>query len=133
MLDTILANNVELLTRDRKFYDLAATTARIPDYRVRVGAVLAKGDRLLCCASNRVRNSAKNVPYGEATTHAEQACLNMDNHNDKMTMYIARLNKAGVEMASRPCIKCMNEIRKNTSIKEIVYLNQFHKIIKERL
>jgi deoxycytidylate deaminase len=112
---------------------VAAVTARIPDYRVRVGAVLAKGDRLLCAASNRVRNSAKNVPYGEATTHAEQACLNMDINSDKMTMYIARLNTFGHEMPSRPCIACMKEIRKKTSIKEIVYLDLYHSIVKERL
>lgn len=120
------------LTRDIDFYYEAVKLTKASEYTTKVGCLSAKGNKRLALAVNTVRNPAKNVPYGEATTHAEMNVLHMLNSTARVTLYIARVGKLMQELPSRPCHRCMLEIR-NSGIKEIVYLDKFHKVVKEIL
>lgn len=128
---------VNVLSRDEKYFKVAATVAAVSDYSTKVGCVAAKGNKLICSASNRLRNPAKNVPWKEATTHAEINVLRLIGFDGarKLTLYIARLNKSGQTMPSRPCVTCMETITKENPVivYEIVYINQFGHLVKEKL
>lgn len=125
-------NTVETLSRDISFYWQAVDLADYSDYSTKVGCIAAKGNKRIAGAVNRLRNPAKNVPYEEITYHAEFNVLQMLDDYDKVTLYIARLGKMGMDMPSRPCIRCMNKLY-TYSIDEIVYKDKFNKIIKEKV
>ncbi len=128
-------SNAEILQRDLDLYwDSAVRVASQSDYATRVGCVAAKGNRVIAGAFNTLRNISANVPYGEATMHAEINVLRMLDQSAKITLYIARLNKTGKPMPSRPCIPCMLNIKHSGfSIREIVYMDTYNKVVKERL
>jgi deoxycytidylate deaminase len=127
-----MTTELDLLLRDKKFYDDACDLAYYSDYSIRVACIAAKGAKRICGAVNTVRNSALNVPFGEASRHAEYNCLTQLASSDKVTLYIARLSKTHQEMPSRPCNRCMLVLR-GAGIKEIVYMDRFHKVVKEKL
>jgi len=133
--DSCTVSNVpemSTLQRDIDFYVDATVIASYSDYTTRVGCIAAKGNKIISVASNRLRNSALNVPYGEATTHAEMNVLNMLGETGRVTLYIARLGKMEQELPSRPCVNCMKAILK-TDIREIVYMDKSGHVVKERL
>jgi deoxycytidylate deaminase len=130
LMHTIMTN--ETLQRDIDFYSDATVIASYSDYTTRVGCVAAKGNKIIAVASNRVRNAAANVPYGDATTHAECNVLNMLGETDRVTLYIARLGNMEQELPSRPCKNCMKAILK-TNVRELVYMDKFGHVLKERL
>src|SRR6187402_1411737 len=82
-----------LLKRHLRLYEKAVDIAACSEYTTRVGAVISKSSRVICGSFNTVRNPAKNVPYGDATTHAEINALRLlpESYNEKCTMYIARI------------------------------------------
>jgi deoxycytidylate deaminase len=132
-LDSEAAKSVETITRDLKFYAKACDLARQSNYITskKVGCVAAKNTRLLAGAFNTVRNSNFNVPYGLSTFHAEMNVLRMLDKPDRVTLYIARIGQSG-ELPSRPCKRCMLELEAK-SIHEIVYLDRFGKVVKEKI
>jgi tRNA(Arg) A34 adenosine deaminase TadA len=120
-------------TRDRKLYYRAARLCLQSDYHIRCGALAAVNSKVLAGAFNTVRNDAKNTPYGTATYHAEFNCLRMvpDRLLTRTTLYVARVDKAGKRMPSRPCNRCMGELELK-GIRVVVYFDgEF--IIKEKL
>lgn len=127
-----LPTKAEILQRDLDYYADATVIASYSDYTTRVGCIAAKGNKIISVASNRVRNQNLNVPYGEATTHAEINVLNMLGETDRVTLYIARLGKLEQELPSRPCRSCMKAILE-TNIREIVYMDKYGHTVKERL
>jgi tRNA(Arg) A34 adenosine deaminase TadA len=127
--DFYLAKSVEALRRDLEFYNKALEVARSSNYSTKVGCVASKSTRIICSAANKLTNPSLNVPIGEATKHAEMAVLTMLTEYAKVTLYIARPGRV-VDLPSRPCIKCMWEI-KNAGIREIVYLSKNGRVVKE--
>ena len=121
------------MNRDKRLYGSALHLAAQSEYSTRVGCVAAHNSKVLAGTFNTVRNSVKNAPYGTATYHAERNCLRMvpDRLLAKLTLYIARLDKAGGHMPSKPCHRCLSEI-KIRGVRELVYYNG-RNIIKERL
>lgn len=121
------------LERDRKFYFSAKRLAWQSSYAIRVGALLANNGQTLAGAFNTVRNPANNVPYGGATFHAERNCLLLAGRRSlrRATLYIARIDKSGKHMPSRPCDRCLESIGIK-GVRELVYFDgQF--IVKEKL
>lgn len=123
---------VETLSRDLAFYWEAVDLAEYSSYTTRVGCIAAKGSKKIAGGFNRLRNPAKNVSFGDATFHAEYNVLRLVGYPDKVTLYIARLGKNNKTMPSRPCNRCMEMINDN-GIAEIVYMNQFGSIVKEKV
>ncbi len=89
------------------------------------GAVVAKGNKVLGFAPNKLRN-APLVDEHNVSDHAERATLRelLKVRDDLRgcTIYIARINKEGKTAMSRPCVWCMWAIIA-AGIKEIVYTN----------
>lgn len=95
-------------------------------YRWRHGAVVAKGNKVFGWAPNKLRN-APLIDEHNVSDHAERAILRelLKVRDDLRgcTIYIARINKQGKSMMSRPCNNCMLAIIE-AGIKEIVYTNE---------
>ena len=121
------------LERDRKFYYAARRLANQSSYSIRVGAVAANNGKLLAGAFNTIRNPSSNVPFGHATFHAERNCLLMVPFDSlrRATLYVARIDKSGKRMPSRPCNRCMVFLQQR-GIRELVYFDGKF-IVKEKL
>ncbi|MEU3855306.1 hypothetical protein [Streptomyces sp. NPDC029554] len=85
--------------------DLALRQAQRSLCRQRVGAVLARGSRVLVASPNRRRNSPE-VTVAHATFHAEEAVLRRAVHTDGATVYVARVDATGQPRLAKPCIRC---------------------------
>jgi tRNA(Arg) A34 adenosine deaminase TadA len=113
----------------------AVRTAQQSTYRWKHGAVVAKGNKVLGFAPNKFRN-APAVDEHNVSDHAERATLRelLKVRDDLRgcTIYIARINKSGSTMISRPCPDCMSAIIA-AGIKEIVYTNEMGSYSVERL
>lgn len=94
------------------------------EHRVRVGAFLMKGSRPLGGSWNRARNPVDNVPFGNATVHAEQHVLKANQSKvEGCTLYVARISINGDLMASFPCRLCMEAIRLDGKVSKLVYFD----------
>jgi deoxycytidylate deaminase len=96
-------------------------------HRARVGAVIAKGERILSTGHNYLGFSRllPNRPYKESI-HAEQSAilklLKARRLNDLVgaSIYIVRIGGTGLHRLARPCRNCADLIR-NVGISEVVY------------
>lgn len=94
-------------------------------FRYRLGAVIAKGDRILSSASNEIRH-CRAVPQAfPESLHAEAAAISKLLHRRLhdlagSTMYICRVNRSGLASLARPCPDCLDLI-KSVGVRKIVY------------
>lgn len=96
-------------------------------HRARVGAVIAKGERILSTGYNRIGYSRflRNRPYPESI-HAEQAAvlklLKERRLNDLSgsTIYVSRILRNGHTACALPCGVC-NSLLASVGIKEVIY------------
>src|SRR3990167_3662103 len=87
-------------------------------YRARVGAVIAKGERVLSTGHNYLGYSKllPNRPYPESI-HAEQSAILKLLKKRRLdvlagsTIYISRVGANGTCRLSRPCAQCFDLIR----------------------
>lgn len=95
-------------------------------HRARVGAVIAKGERILSSGCNRL-GYTKYIkrPYPESI-HAEQAAilklLRERRLNDLAgsTLFVSRIGRTGVLRLAKPCHVC-NELIHAVGISKVVY------------
>jgi len=77
----------------------------------RHGAILMRSGSVLSVGINTFRNHPDNVtdPKREASIHAEIAALRAYGMREDLRgtrLYVARINRAGQSMYSRPCANC---------------------------
>ena len=95
--------------------------------RARVGAVIAKGNRVLAVGHNRIGHSKylRNRRFSESI-HAEQdAILQLlkARRGDELvgaTIYVSRINNSEKPMLSRPCAMCHSLIQA-VGIRQVVF------------
>lgn len=119
--------------RDREHYYRAIRLAKFSEYPIRVGATAASNGKVLAGAFNTIRNSNPGTEFGHATYHAEHNCIRMVPPRllTRITLYVARIDRKGHRVPSRPCSKCM-KLLAEYNIREVVYFDgEF--IVKERL
>ena len=105
-----LRRGLKVSLHDEILFQRAADLAMFGEHhRVRVGAILAKGVTTFKTGFNRSRNPVENVPYGEATIHAERQVIE-GVAKSNCTLYVARLGLSGSLMTSWPCSECMEHI-----------------------
>lgn len=113
----------------------AVRVAQTSSYRWQHGAVVAKGNKVLGVAPNKLRNMPL-VDENNVSDHAEHAVirelLKVRDDLRGCTIYIARIAKAGHTTISRPCPECMATIVA-AGIKEIVYTNELGSYSIERV
>ncbi|MEW2581050.1 hypothetical protein [Streptomyces syringium] len=88
-----------------RYLTMALKEAARSDCRFKVGAVLAKGGRVLGRSCNRQRNSAL-IDGRHATFHAEEVLMRNTAPPRGSVVYIARLSKTGAPLLARPCPRC---------------------------
>ena len=90
----------------------------------RHGAVVVVGGRVLGVAINSDRNDPNIVddPKTQAAVHAEVAALRACGSARVAggTIYVARVNRKGMPMMSKPCANCQ-KVLKAAGVKKIVY------------
>ncbi|MGM9470169.1 hypothetical protein [Streptomyces murinus] len=91
------------------FLELAIKQAQKSECHFRVGAVLAKGRRILAHAHNQYRNSPK-IDFLHATFHAEEVLLRRTRNPKGAVAYVARINPKGKPLLARPCIRCQQAL-----------------------
>jgi deoxycytidylate deaminase len=101
------------MTRNELGLRLATNWAHCSPSRVRVGAVVLQGNRVLGGGCN---NMLKSHPlYYPAGIHAELAAVlnaapmctsNLSRVLSYCTIYVVRLNKRGDRMLAKPCFRC---------------------------
>lgn len=130
-----MSRHLTLMGRAR---DLALTA----DYRWRHGAILARGNKIIASSTNKVRNDVMNAP-NDVSFHAEELALRkycrivgvsyiapMDLSD--YSIYVARVNKEGSPVLSRPCDTCMESLS-YFGIWDIFYTNELGGFSRESL
>ncbi len=115
----------ELSRSQRKFLDLAMRMAEASDGIHKHGAVVVRSGSVLAMGMNKWRN--RDLPPTPAdeynphiTVHAEIDALSRVADPRGVTVYVARVNRAGDEKYSRPCQRCEKALIK-LGVKRVVY------------
>ncbi|SHN34180.1 hypothetical protein [Streptomyces yunnanensis] len=87
------------------YLNLAIKTAARSPCHYRVGAVLAKGGRVLAHACNNNRNPPSISPR-HATFHAEESLLRPIRPPRHSVIYVARIDRDGLPRLAKPCLRC---------------------------
>ena len=115
------------MNREEKFIKLANKIAHLSEHNMRIGAVVAKGSRVLSFGINKYKSHPQQInPYTLNTglIHAElNAIINCRTDITGGTIYISRLLKNGLPALSKPCKSCMKMISLY-GIKKIVYTTE---------
>ncbi|MFH9016669.1 hypothetical protein ACH4C6_36045 [Streptomyces sp. NPDC017943] len=86
--------------------DLAIRQALLSTCRIRVGAVLVAGSRVLAVGTN-LRRNCPSIDFRHATFHAEETVLRkVRNAPRNSSVFVARVNRAGSPLLARPCPRC---------------------------
>lgn len=113
-----------MTNRDRRYLKLATNVALSSTERMKHGAVIVKGGRVLSVGINKFRNHPTIIPSEHIKTscsvHAEVDALRKIKKASGATIYISRVNKRGQERLSRPCPNCYDAIR-DAGITKIVF------------
>lgn len=116
----------ELSNRDQAYLNLAVELAKTSQCRQRHGAVVVAGGSVIATGVNKFRNhpnvlSEYDVLLG-ASHHAEMDAIKQLQYRvlHNAVIYVARVNKRGIERYSRPCNRCYPMLISH-GIKEVVY------------
>jgi len=103
---------------------LAKNLAKSSSCNQRHGAVIVKGGSVISTGINKFRNNPENIPTNLVKTscsvHAEVDAIRKVKDIKGATIYVARVNKAGQGVLSRPCDNCFEEIQK-AGIRKVVH------------
>jgi deoxycytidylate deaminase len=103
--------------------DKAMDIAKLSQCRYQHGAIIVKHNRVLGLGINRDKNHPNNVPNPkmQAGVHAEESAIKAcQGETEGATIYVARRNKHGKQMMSKPCIRCQAAL-KEAGIKKVIY------------
>jgi len=113
------------LSRHSRHLARALTIAGTSTERQRHGALITKGNRVLTVGVNASRNHPLvcSNPALEAGIHAEEAAMRAlpsGIDTSRLTLYVARMGRNGRPALSKPCDRCMSQI-KALGIREVIY------------
>ena len=113
-----------LSRKDRRRLAQAKKIAATSDCGHMHGCVATVGGRVVGVGVNRYKNSMSlfdHTPRFGWSVHAEEACLkSIGGDAQGAVVYIARINRRGEEMMSKPCSSCMEKLQL-AGVKRIVY------------
>ncbi len=116
--------------------DKAIEAAKKSSYRVRMGAVIFKGKRIISVGNNCSMKSAKHLhprfQKWKGSVHAEvSAILKAKTDLRRCNILVVRINRFGEIRTSKPCDKCFLYLQL-VGIKKIYYtVSGFHYFLKE--
>lgn len=114
-----------LSNRERGFLDLAIRMSETSMVDNKHGAVVVKNGSVHALGVNKWRNpdirwNSEEEYLPVRTVHAEIDALSRVNDANGAVLYIARVGLQGEERMSRPCRRCMVELRKR-GVKRVIY------------
>lgn len=117
-----------LSKKDTAYLSVARYFATKSNARNTHGAVVVKGGRVLGTGWNKDRNHPQIVSPEHIKTdcsyHAEEVAIRESGNNLKgAVIYVARVNKQGLDRDSHPCQKC-SELIKSVGIKKVIYTSE---------
>lgn len=117
-----------MLSKKQKAYmNVARFLASKSDLRHRHGAVVVKSGRVLGIGYNKSRNHPSVVNEGrhrmDCGYHAEAVAIRDAGDNSKgATIFVARINRQGDDLLSKPCGYCQ-ELIQESGIKNVLWTN----------
>lgn len=111
--------------RDSAYLSVARYLARKSNERMKHGAVVVKGGRVLGTGYNKAKNHPFVVSSEHIKTHcsrhAEEEAIKDANFNVKgAVIYVARVSRNGSDRDSKPCERCQ-ELIDTAGIKKVIY------------
>lgn len=120
-----LASIDTLSNSENAFLSVARYMSTKSAARQKHGAIVVKSGRVLGTGYNKDKNHPTHVSPEHIKTHcsrhAEVEAIRDANWNVKgAVLYVARLNRIGKDLNSKPCRYCMAAIKK-AQIKKVIY------------
>ena len=114
-----------LSKKDVSFLNVARYFADMSEERKKHGAVVVKGGRVVGTGFNKFKNHPDVIPAElikfHCSRHAEEVAIKEAGDNAKgAILYVARVNKQGIDRNSKPCNLCASLIKKS-GIKKVIY------------
>jgi deoxycytidylate deaminase len=114
-----------LSKKDVSFLNMARYFAEKSEENKKHGAIIVKSGRVVGTGFNRFKNHPHNIPVElikvHCSRHAEEVAIREAGSNAKgAILYVARVNKQGVDRNSKPCHIC-SKIIKSSGIKKVIY------------
>lgn len=109
--------------KDKQFLQRAMGLALSSQERHRHGSIIVRKGKIISWGINSLRNhpSVCSDPKAQAGRHAEREAIRRANTNlEGATIYVARINKTGDPLLSKPCKACQEAIEK-AGIKKVIY------------
>ena len=128
-----IGSNSQLSNKDRSYLHLAMKVAESSVYEMRHGAVVVRGGSVLAVGYNKQKNDP--IIFGDAgseeaqrnsTVHAEMDALSRVTSAKGAVVYVARINRRGEPVLSRPCDNCYESLR-DAGVKKIIFTEARHK------
>jgi len=122
----------ELIKVELEIFDIAETLAKTNKrYAVKCGVLVVKGQQIICGNLASFRATYYNDTWN---FHPEATVLDMYSADEgEVAFYIAKTNISNEPVKSRPCVKCMKEIKANEEVVAIYYRDDYLRIVKEVL
>lgn len=119
---------ISLSNKEKSFLNVARALAFQSKERRMHGAVVVKGGRVLGSGWNKGTNHPTVVSQHHIKTHCsrhaeEEAIKNGGSNLKGATIYVARINRDGIDRNSKPCQKCERLI-KEAGIKRVIYTTE---------
>jgi deoxycytidylate deaminase len=114
-----------LSNKDVSYLNLARSLAERSEENKRHGAVVIKSGRVVGYGFNKFKNHTDLFPEElikvHCSRHAEEVAIKTAGQNAKgAILYVARVNRQGIDRNSKPCKICA-DIIKNSGIKKVIY------------
>lgn len=113
-----------LSKKDRSHLKQAKKIASTSTVKHKHGAVIVSGGRVLSVGVNSAKNEGYVFPFAatwDRQIHAEEAALRgVKGKAEGATIYVARVNRMGMERMSKPCHSCQKAL-KDAGIRRVVY------------
>jgi deoxycytidylate deaminase len=114
-----------LSRKDVAFLNIARYFAEKSQEKKKHGAVVVKSGRVVGTGFNKYKNHPNNIPEDlvkiHCSRHAEQIAIKeAGTHCRGAVLYIARVNRQGLDRNSTPCFVC-EKLIKLSGIKKVIY------------
>lgn len=117
-----------LSKKENNFLNIARLLAQHSSEKKRHGAVVVKSGRVVGTGFNKFKNHPSIIESylikQHCSRHAEQVAIKQAGiHANGATLYVARINKNGIDRYSKPCSICQKLINER-GIKKVVYTTE---------
>lgn len=114
-----------LSKKDVSFLNMARYLAEKSEEKKKHGAIVVKSGRVVGSGYNKFKNHPDVIPEAlikfHCSRHAEEVAIKEAGDNAKgAILYVARVNRQGIDRNSKPCNICASLI-KRSGIKKVIY------------